>query len=341
VIVRSRAPLRLGFAGGGSDVSPFCDRFGGYVLNATINLYAYCTIEQLEIDQIIFEAKDLNVEWSSSLTQHLQLEGDLLLHKAIYNYVIENYNNNQPLALKVVTFSDAPPGSGLGSSSTMVVTILRAYQELLRLPFGEYDLARIAYYIERVVCGLAGGKQDQFAATFGGFNFIEFYEENRVIVNPLRIRDDIINELEAHLMMYYTGQSRDSAKIINDQAKTAATDEEEFLDAMHKVKASAVDMKEALLRSDITRMAKILENSWLSKKRTSSSITNPHIEEVHQAALERGAYSAKLSGAGGGGFMMLFIDPVKRLAIEACLREFGGESYRFHFTQQGAQGWSA
>jgi len=341
--VRSRAPLRLGIAGGGTDVSPYSDLYGGCVLNVTVTMYAHCTIEEIPNEnEIIFEAKDLGVTYRSKPVADFDLSGDLILHKAIYNRVVKEFNNNEPLAVRVTTFSDAPPGSGLGSSSTMVVSILRAYQELLGLPLGEYDLAHLAFEIERLDCSLDGGKQDQYAATFGGFNFIEFSGDDKVIVNPLRIRNEIVNELEAHLLLFHTGVSRESARIIEDQRKLVNSDEGgEALQAMHSVKESAYKMKEALLKGDVTLMSDILKESWVSKKKTSVSITNPHVEGIYNVAMSAGALSTKLSGAGGGGFMMMFVEPTLRCEVEQALigHVNNGNLYKLHFTNKGAQAW--
>ncbi len=338
--VRARAPLRLGLAGGGTDVSPYSETYGGCVLNATISMHAYCTIELRADAQVGFDAKDLGKQWQSEAVPELAVEGELRLHKAIYNSVVAMFNDGEPLPVQVTTYSDAPPGSGLGSSSTMVVAILRAYQQLLQLPLGEYDLAQLAYRIERHDCALAGGKQDQYAATFGGFNFIEFHSDDRVIVNPLRIRDEIVNELECHMMLFFTGLSRESAKIIDDQSKIASTGNSDFLTAMHSVKEAAQAMKESLLKSDVRRMADILAESWQAKKHTSSSVSNPLVEYIYETAMGAGALAAKLSGAGGGGFMMLFVEPTRKLEVTEALKPFGGSPYRFHFTKGGAQGWN-
>ena len=337
--VRSRAPLRLGLAGGGTDVSPYSEMFGGNVLNAAIDMYAYCTISTRSDNKLEFRAADLGESWESSADTELALEGPLVLHKAIYNRVIRDFNDGRPLALKVITSADAPPGSGLGTSSTMVVAILRAYQELLKLPLGEYDLAQLAYDIERKDCGLAGGKQDQYAATFGGFNFMEFFADDRVIVNPLRIRDEIINEIECSMMLYFTGQSRESANIIKDQIHSAESGDDKPLHAMHRVKQSAVEMKEALLKAEVKTMAEILGQSWRAKRDMAHSISNRLIDEIYGRALGAGALSAKISGAGGGGFMMLFVEPTLKLDVKAALSDLEGSFYPFHFTREGAQGW--
>jgi len=303
-------------------------------------MYAYCTISDRDDGVVEFHAVDLGESWISRAESELALEEPLILHKAIYNRIVRDFNDGKPLSVKVTTSADAPPGSGLGTSSTMVVAILRAYQELLKLPLGEYDLAHLAYDIERRDCALAGGKQDQYAATFGGFNFMEFFADDRVIVNPLRIRVEIINEIESSMLLYFTGRSRESANIIKEQISSAGSGDDKSLQAMHRVKQSALEMKEALLKAEITTMARILGESWQAKRAMAHSISNPLIENVYERVLDAGALSAKISGAGGGGFMMLFVEPTSRLDIMAALSDMTGSFYRFHFTKVGAQGWS-
>ncbi|MGR5237541.1 GHMP family kinase ATP-binding protein [Vibrio alfacsensis] len=341
MFVRARSPLRIGIAGGGTDISPYCDTYGGCVLNATIDMYANCTIELLEPhDGITFVAQDIEQTFYSPLTNEIPLQGDLQLHKAIYNRIVRDYNENQPLPVKVYTHSDAPPGSGLGSSSTMVVTIISAYQELLSLPLGEYDVAKLAYEIERKDCRLSGGRQDQYATTFGGFNFMEFYDDERVIVNPLRIRQNILNELESQIMLFFTGVSRSSAQIIDDQVKTTTSEDKKPLEAMHEMKILAYSMKECLLKSNIDGMADLLKDTWNAKKSTSAAISTREIEIIEDKVLSAGAKSIKISGAGGGGFMMLFVDPVRRLDVVRALEELDGHIQPFRFTQQGTQSWT-
>ncbi len=338
--VRARAPLRLGLAGGGTDVSPYSELYGGNVLNAAIDMYVYCTISTGESDEVVFHAADLGDTWTSRAESQLPLVEPLVLHKAVYNRVVRDFNAGERIPVTVTTNADAPPGSGVGTSSTLVVAILRAYQELLKLPLGEYDLAQLAHDIERKDCKLAGGKQDQYAATFGGFNFMEFFADDRVIVNPLRIRDEIINEIECSMLLYYTGRSRESANIISDQIHSAESGDDRSLQAMHAVKKSAIEMKEALLKANIRTMATILRESWEAKRNMAASISNAHINEIYDCAISAGAISAKISGAGGGGFMMLFVEPTSRLDVMAALSKMEGSFYRFHFTREGAQGWS-
>ncbi len=339
MIVRSKAPLRLGLAGGGTDVSPYSDEYGGYVLNATIDMYAYCTIETTNDNKVSFYATDREEFFEDEAKESLIIDGLLSLHKGIYNRIVRQYNNSIPLSIKVVTYSDAPAGSGLGSSSTMVVAILKAYVELLNLPLGEYDIAHLAYQIERLDVGLSGGKQDQYAATFGGFNFIEFYSYDRVIVNPLRIKNWIINELESSMILFYTGTSRESAKIIQEQVRNTQTRDARSLNAMHELKADALIMKEAILKGDILNFAKHLGKSWEAKKTMATSITNLEIDAIYEAALEAGAYAGKVTGAGGGGFMMFIVDPVKKIQVIRELCKLNGQVVRFHFVKDGTQGW--
>lgn len=339
MLIRSKAPLRLGLAGGGTDVSPYCDEYGGYVLNATIDMYAYCTIEPTETNTVVFYAADRNEYYESKSKPFLELDGKLDLHKGIYNRIVKQFNGGNSLSLKITTYSDAPAGSGLGSSSTMVVAILKAFAEWLNLPFGEYDLAHLAFEIERIDVGLSGGRQDQYAATFGGINFIEFYQQDRVIVNPLRVKNWIINELENSIVLYYTGASRESAKIIDEQVRNAATKNQKSIDAMHELKTDAMVMKEAILKGDIMTFAKYLGKSWEAKKKMASSISNSRIDDIYNIAKEAGAYAGKVSGAGGGGFMIFMIDPILRLRLMNTLKQQDGQIMNFHFTKNGTQSW--
>lgn len=339
--IRSRAPLRLGIAGGGTDVSPYSDEFGGCVLNATINMYAHSFIDTDVKDNIvIFEAKDIGIIETIDLSQEVSLDGKLILHRAVYKRLMDEYNNGEYVPLKLTTRSDAPPGSGLGSSSTMVVAMLEGFRQLMSLPLGEYDLAHLAYEIERIDCRLSGGKQDQYAATFGGFNFMEFYSNDRVIVNPLRIRRYIISELESSLILFFTGASRASAKIIDDQIKSIQQDSGVRLEAMHKVKASAYKIKELLFKADVLGIAQEFLQAWENKKATSSSISNDYINKIEKEILAEGALSMKVSGAGGGGFMMIFVEPENKLNVISKLEQFEGQVHNFQFTDEGAYSWT-
>jgi D-glycero-alpha-D-manno-heptose-7-phosphate kinase len=305
-------------------------------------MFAYCTIEELLDSDIEFEAKDIGLSVKSTSETEFDLSETLVLHKAVYNRIVRDFNGGKPLSVRVTTYSDAPPGSGLGSSSTMVVAMLAAYRELLGFTLSEYDLAHLAYVIERIDCGFAGGKQDQYATVFGGFNFVEFYKDDRVIVNPLRIRRHIENELQHRLLLYFTGVSRESAKIIDEQIKAArGTDtRSDALSAMHEVKRLSFDIKERLLKGDLDGVVRQFADAWEAKKRLATSISNAHIDSIIAAALKNGAEAVKISGAGGGGFLMLFIDPKRRLDVTRALNGFSGEMRRFEFNHDGVEAWT-
>src|SRR5579871_3679199 len=257
-IFRARAPLRLGLAGGGTDVGPYCDLHGGYVLNATIDLYAQAIIEPRSDGRVVLAAEDRQERVELPAAAVLADEEPMRLHRGIYSRIVREFNGGRPLSLNLTTYADAPAGSGLGTSSTLVVCVLKAFSEWLHLGLGEYELARLAYEIERVELQLAGGKQDQYAAAFGGFNFIEFNSDGKVLVNPLRVKDWVLNELEASTVLYYTGQSRESANIIREQIDNARAGSSESLGALHAMKEDAVAMKEAILRGDLVRFATVL-----------------------------------------------------------------------------------
>lgn len=339
MIIRARAPLRLGIAGGGTDVSPYCDIYGGYVLNATIDRYAYAIIKTHDDSCVRFSATDQQVEKVKSISEPLKLNGKLDLHKAVYNEIMQRYNGGHSIPLELSTFCDAPAGSGLGSSSTLVVVMLRAFAELLNLPIDDYTMAQLAFKIERVDCDLQGGRQDQYSATFGGFNFMEFYADERAVINPLRIKNWIICELEASLLLFYTGVSRESAKIIADQSSNMKSGISDTIEAMHGIKQEALTMKECLLKGDFQGIVNSMRAGWDSKKRSAKTVSNPHIEDIYNAAISAGALSGKVSGAGGGGFMMFFVPPDKRMNVIRALNKFDGQVSNCHFTKHGTQAW--
>lgn len=337
-VIRSKAPLRLGLAGGGTDVSPYSDKFGGLVLNATINLYAYCTIEETFDNTIEIYAADINEKVVVPSQKSLAIDGKLSLGKGVYNRLVKDYNL-PALSFKMTTYSDAPAGSGLGSSSTMVVCILKAFVEWLELPMGNYEIARLAYEIERLDLLLAGGKQDQYAAAFGGFNYMEFLPNDMVIVNPLGVKRWIKDELESSMILYYTGASRSSAKIIDEQKSNTAKGDDKTLQSLHKIKQSAKDMKQCLLYGDIKGFADIMRQGWEDKKRLAKSISNSMIDEVVKLAYKKGALAAKVSGAGGGGFITLITNPENKYNLISALDKLDGRTIPFQFTEDGTHCW--
>jgi D-glycero-alpha-D-manno-heptose-7-phosphate kinase len=339
MLIRARAPLRLGLAGGGTDVSPYCDTHGGYALNATIDRYAYAVVKPLDESVVRFVATDQQGVAIFPLEPGLPLDGKLNLHKAVYNHMVQHFNQGRPLALEMSTFCDAPVGSGLGSSSTLVVAMIKAFVELMNLPLDDYAIAHLAYKIERIDCGLQGGRQDQYSATFGGFNFMEFYADERAVINPLRIKNWIICELEASIVLYFTGVSRESAHIIADQSSNVKSGMTDALEAMHGIKREALAMKECLLRGDFVGLAESMHLGWENKKRSAKTVSNPRIDAIYDAAIQAGAMAGKVSGAGGGGFMWFFVPTEKRMDVIRTLNGFGGQVSNCHFTKHGTQAW--
>lgn len=338
--VRSRAPLRLGIAGGGTDVSPYCDEHTGYVLNATIDRYVYCTIEEIAQPQVIFQATDRATRHCLPITDFpFDLNNDLCLLKATYNRMIAQFNDNQPIGLKITSYCDSPIGSGLGTSSTLVVSMIKAFEAYLQLGLDDYQIAHLAYEIERIDCQLQGGQQDQYSATFGGFNFMEFYGGEKVLVNPLRIRNWIVNELESSIILHYTGVSRASADIIESQISSVSNNKNNSLEHMHQIKESAFLMKESLLKGEFSQFVECLNSSWEHKRKTAANVSNSNINEAIEQAKLAGALAAKVSGAGGGGFIMYFVPPEKRHAVIEQIQKRGEWVSNCHFSNEGSQCW--
>jgi D-glycero-alpha-D-manno-heptose-7-phosphate kinase len=339
MIYRSKAPLRIGLAGGGTDVSPYSDLYGGAILNATISLYANATIEPLDEKKIILEAIDRNEEQQFAWTKELPIDGKLDLLKGVYNRIQKDYTIKEQ-GFRLSTYVDAPAGSGLGTSSTLVVAVIGAFTEMLRLPMGEYDMAHYAFEIERKDLSLAGGKQDQYAATFGGVNYMEFYANDKVIVNPLRVKQQHLFELENNLVLYYTSTNRESAGIIINQSKNVTDQKEKPIEAMHQLKQQALMMKEALLKGRLQEIGEILDYGFKQKRQMAEGISNPLMEDIYEAAKKAGATGGKISGAGGGGFMIFYCPGSTKYRVIKSLENFGGRHRNYQFTEHGLKTWT-
>jgi D-glycero-alpha-D-manno-heptose-7-phosphate kinase len=339
MIYRSKAPLRIGLAGGGTDVSPYCDLYGGAILNATVSLYAYANIEPIDDPSIILQAVDRKEEESFSFVTQLPVNGKLDLLKGVYNRIMRENKVNLK-GFRLSTYVDAPAGSGLGTSSTLVVAIIGAFAEMLRLPLGEYDIAHLAFEIERKELNMAGGRQDQYAATFGGVNFMEFFAGEKVIVNPLRIRQQYLFELENNLLLYYTSTSRESAKIIAKQSENVVNKAERSIDAMHHLKQQAQMMKEALLKGRLNEIGEILDFGFQQKRQMAEGISNKMMEDIYESAKKSGATGGKISGAGGGGFMIFYCPKNTKYAVMESLSKFGGYCKPYQFVDHGMTSWT-
>ncbi|MFG1461270.1 hypothetical protein V5F77_00090 [Xanthobacter sp. DSM 24535] len=335
---RARAPLRLGLAGGGTDLSPYCDEFGGAVLNVTIDRFAFASFLPRTDEGITFESDDTGATETFGLYAPLSA-AKLILHRGVYERMIAEFNEGVRLPLTIKTTVDAPAGSGLGSSSALVVALVSGMGALLGAPLGDYDIAHLAFEIERHDLGLSGGRQDQYAAAFGGINYIEFLPSDRVIVNPLRVRGAVNNELESSLIVCFSGRSRSSAAIIDKQTEGIKSASPQTLDALHKLKADAGEMKRALLVGDIDRMGEVLNASWKAKQRTATGISTDKIDELFDLAMANGAIAGKVSGAGGGGFMFFLVHPENRYRLVEKLTAAGAAATPVKFTQNGCEVW--
>ena len=331
MVIRGRAPLRVSFGGGGTDVEPFCVNQGGAIIGSTINKYAYCSIVPRGDEEIIVHSLDFDMTVKYNTRENYVYDGKLDLVKA----ALKGMDIRQ--GCEVYLQCDAPPGSGLGTSSTVMVAMLAAMARWKGVEMDAYRLADLAYEVEREDLKIAGGYQDQYAATFGGFNFIEFHGRNNVVVNPLRIKKDIIHELQYNLLLCYTGNIHISANIIKDQVQNY--EKKDGFEAMCEVKALAYAMKDELLKGNLHSFGKLLNYGWESKKRMSSKITNPQVDALYNEAMAAGALGGKLLGAGGGGYLLMYCPYNLRHKVAARLEAAGGQLTDWCFELRGAQSW--
>lgn len=329
-MIRAKAPLRVSFGGGGTDLASYYEQRGGAVISATINKYAYGTLVPRDTKDITIKSLDFDIVARFQGAEAMSYDGDLDLVKA----VVKNFHPHQGLDLFL--HSEAPPGSGLGSSSTMVVALIGLFKHWLGLPMTDYDVAELAYKIERQDLGIAGGKQDQYAATFGGFNFIEFHEDSTV-VNPLRLRRSVLNELEYRTLLVYTGKTRLSANIIREQ--TERTRMGQNLEALDATRQLALEMKNALLRGRLDDLGALLHRGWEAKRKFASQISSPEIEKMYEVARQHGALGGKVLGAGGGGFMLLFCEFERKHEVAREAERLGGRPSGVTFESDGLQTW--
>lgn len=333
MVVRAKAPLRLSFAGGGTDVAPFPQTEGGLVLSATIDRYAYGSLEPRADGQIRVESVDFGVSVGFPAGEQVELDGRLDLVKA----AISRLGRGELSGYDLVLRSAAPPGSGLGSSSTVMVALVGLLREHYRLALSEYEVADLAHQIERRDLGIQGGLQDHYAATFGGFNFIEFGE--RVIVNPLRVRAEIVSELEMNLLLCFTGVTRASTHIIEDQTRRLTGGEGSTLDGLRAQKTLAVAMKGALLRGELGEFGALLGEAWVQKQKMSPMIATPRIQECYDIAVRHGAIGGKVTGAGGGGYLLIYCDFARKHRVAQELEAAGAAVSEFSFESKGLATW--
>ncbi len=334
MLIRSRAPLRISFAGGGTDVHPYPKLKGGCVLSATIDRYAYVTISPRSDAHLSVHSLDYGIKANYRLDKKIVYDGELDLIKATFRVM------KIKKGCDLFIHSDAPPGSGLGASSTMVVATIGAIAKWHGLTLSSYQISELAYQIERVELKISGGMQDQYAATFGGFNYIEFLDASTV-VNPLRIEQAYINELNYKLLLCYTGRTRLSANIVKRQTEAFVSGEKKVLDSLDGLKQIAIEMKNQLLVGKINQFGAVMDKAWQYKKKLDKAITNKNIDRLYRAAKSKGAISGKILGAGGGGYLLLFCNFKRKHEVADTLQSMGGEIVPFSFTTSGLETWRA
>lgn len=330
MIIRCKAPLRISFGGGGTDVPPYPEERGGVVLNATIDKYAYGTLIPSKRDEIVIKSLDYDIVGKYKPGK-IVFNGELDLVKAVIKRMRIRKGVN------LFLHCDAPPGSGLGTSSTMVVALVGLFKHWLKKPWTDYGISELAYKIERIDLGIKGGKQDQYTATFGGFNFIEFNGPT-TIVNPLRIDGDIVNELAYHLILCYVGK-RGHKTVVDRQIKGYIEKDETVVRALDQTKKIAYEMKNALLQGRLDDFGKLLHNGWMIKKKFTKYISTPKIDRLYDIARKNGALGGKLLGAGGGGYLLLYCKFDKKHIIAEKLERTGGKIVDFAFEPCGLQTW--
>lgn len=325
----ARAPMRISLGGGGTDLEAYYAKYGGLVISTAINKYFYSIITTDEAGDLQVISADYRSLFRHSPYNDLFWNGDLALPKAI----LHHFGIRRGINLFVA--SEVPPGTGLGSSSTAAVTLVRAISTLVDQPMTKQQVAELASYIEIGKMGMPIGKQDQYASAFGGLNKIMFTREG-VTVEPLHLAPEVRQELENRLMLFFTGSSRDSTSILKHQRKSTEERDNTVLQALHNIKQVAVEMQVCLEQGDLDEFARLLHYSWQEKRRLAPGLSNGLIDECYSLALKQGATAGKITGAGGGGFLMLYCAENNQQAVTEALERCGLKRMNFHFDHQGA-----
>ncbi len=326
----ARAPLRISFAGGGTDIEAYYGRHGGLVVSATINKYFYVIITRTIDDAVQITSSDFRTFERTAPDRALTFDGELGYLKSIL------HEFGVTKGLSVFTSSEIPPGTGLGSSSTVAVAVVKALATLCQPGRGKQEIAELASYIEIVKLGRPIGLQDQFAASFGGLNYIEF-EKTGTIVRPLQLPLDVRDRLERSILLFFTGSSRNAADILARQTEASLKDEPRVIESLHGIKQDALEARDALSKGRLRRLGEIMHESWQRKKQLAAGVSNERIDRLYQLALEHGAVGGKIAGAGGGGFLLLYCEPEHQGVVTRVLESEGLARLTFHFDDGGAQ----
>lgn len=330
--IRARAPLRVSYAGGGTDVPPYPQLVGGVVLSSTIKNYAYCSITPRDDYIVAITQENSGTKLEAATLNELRGDGEISIVKAVAERLSLEYGFDASVRY------DALPGAGLGSSSALCVSLIGALSDWKGNSMTDYDIANLAYEVERKDVGIPGGKQDQYASTFGGFNLIEFKKE-ATIVNPLRVRRDILHELEYNSLLCFTGTTRRSGGILKRQIESYERKDPRVLSALEEMKELTLEMKDMLLTGNLTAFAKLLTSEWELKKLLDQAISTDQSERLLSVACKAGAVGGKLLGAGGGGFLFLYCESGRQNFVQQAIEEQGGRAYPVRFDEDGLQTW--
>lgn len=332
-IVRGKAPLRISFAGGGTDLAYFFEKYGGAVINSTINKYCYGTIIK-RADKKILINSDLEHDMLFNSIEELRYDGKLDLVKAIIKIIQPDFG------FELYLHSDLPPGRGLGSSASLAVLILSLFNQLMDTRYNDYTIAELAFRAEREELKIKGGWQDQYATVIGGFNFMEF-SKDKSIVYPLKLKKEAIDELENHTFLCYVGKSRESGEIHKQQEQSFYQDEKEKIAKMLRLKELTYEIRESLLTNNLETFGRHLNETWNIKRSLSGAISNEKVDILYKIGLKNGAYGGRLLGAGAGGYILFFFSPKKRNELKKALEDVGGDVTNFSFESDGIQVWNS
>ena len=328
IISKAKSPVRISFAGGGTDLTTYFTREDGVVLNTTINKFSHAILQKRKDKKIVIHSYDFDICLRFKNIKEIEYNGELDLIKSVIKLLNPNFG------FELVTYSDVPTGSGLGGSAVVLSAIIGTFNNFRINKLNSHDIAELAFQAERIELGLSGGWQDQYSTVFGGFNFMEFTEEENII-NPLRISEDILNELEDSLVLCYSGMSHNSADI-HDSQKENMKKEKEFAEITKEI---AYKMKSRLLKGRLDDFGELLHKAWTAKKHFSSKISNKYLDDIYSFALKNGALGGKLLGAGGGGYFLFYVPTFKKLKFMALLKNKGYEIDTFTFDEVGLRSW--
>jgi D-glycero-alpha-D-manno-heptose-7-phosphate kinase len=327
-----RSPVRISFGGGGTDLPSYYEQFGGGVLSAAINKYFYTILGARGDGRVQVISSDLRVfeNWQDIADMPVR-DSELEIPLAVLKQL------GSKVSVDLFLASEIPPGTGLGSSASVCVNILQTLTTYLHAPLSKYELAERAFHIARNVLGKHVGKQDEYAAAFGGLNFLSFDQDGSTQVEAMDLDADVLQEFQSNLMLFFTGAAHHSWTILKEQEESTRARTGATLEALHDVKALGVRMREALLRAQLHVFGELLHSAWEAKRRVSEKISTPRIDQLYACARQHGAMGGKITGAGGGGFLLLYCEGPHREAVRRALSEEGVHEMAFSFDMQGAQ----